>query len=62
MGAERVIDTPLTELGIVGVAVGMALYGLKPVAEIQFIDFVYEALDQLLSEAAKIRRRTGGHV
>lgn len=59
-GAERVIDTPLTELGIVGVAVGMALYGLKPVAEIQFIDFIYEALDQLLSEAAKIRRRTGG--
>jgi len=59
-GPERVIDTPLTELGIVGVAVGMALYGLKPVAEIQFIDFIYEALDQLLSEAAKMRRRTGG--
>lgn len=59
-GPERVIDTPLTELGIVGVAVGMAMYGLKPVAEIQFIDFIYEALDQLLSEAAKIRRRTGG--
>jgi len=59
-GPDRVIDTPLTELGIVGVAVGMALYGLKPVAEIQFIDFIYEALDQLLSEAAKIRRRTGG--
>ena len=59
-GEDRVIDTPLTELGIVGVAVGMAMYGLRPVAEIQFIDFVYEAFDQIVSNAAKIRYRTGG--
>jgi len=59
-GEERVIDTPLTELGIVGFAIGMALNGLRPVAEIQFIDFVYEAFDQIVSNAAKIRFRTGG--
>ena len=59
-GEERVIDTPLTEMGIVGVAIGMAMYGLRPVAEIQFIDFVYEAFDQIVSNAAKIRYRTGG--
>lgn len=60
-GEKRVIDTPLTELGIVGIAVGLALYGLKPVAEIQFIDFVYEAFDQIVSEAAKMRAKTGGN-
>ncbi|MEN2999749.1 MAG: alpha-ketoacid dehydrogenase subunit beta [Acidilobaceae archaeon] len=59
-GPERVMDTPLTEGGIVGVAVGMALYGLRPVAEIQFIDFVYEAFDQIVTNLSKIRRRTGG--
>ncbi|MEB3860010.1 MAG: alpha-ketoacid dehydrogenase subunit beta [Desulfurococcales archaeon] len=59
-GEDRVIDTPLTELGIVGVAIGMAMYGLRPVAEIQFIDFVYEAFDQIVSNASKIRYRTGG--
>lgn len=57
-GEDRVIDTPLTEMGIVGIAIGMALYGLRPVAEIQFIDFVYEAFDQIVSNMAKIRYRT----
>ncbi|MEM4971620.1 MAG: alpha-ketoacid dehydrogenase subunit beta [Sulfolobales archaeon] len=59
-GEKRVIDTPLTEMGIVGIAIGLAMYGFKPVAEIQFIDFVYEAFDQIVSEAAKMRAKTGG--
>jgi 2-oxoisovalerate dehydrogenase E1 component beta subunit len=59
-GDERVIDTPLSELGIVGCAVGMALYGLRPVPEIQFADFVWPAYDQIVSELAKIRYRSGG--
>ena len=59
-GEERVIDTPLTELGIVGFSIGLALYGLRPVAEIQFIDFVYEAFDQIFSNMARIRFRSGG--
>ncbi|MDT7888024.1 MAG: alpha-ketoacid dehydrogenase subunit beta [Desulfurococcales archaeon] len=59
-GERRVIDTPLTEMGIVGIAIGLAMYGFKPVAEIQFIDFVYEAFDQIVSEAAKMRAKTGG--
>ncbi len=59
-GEERVIDTPLTELGIVGFSIGLALYGLRPVAEIQFIDFVYEAFDQIYSNMARIRFRSGG--
>ncbi|MGI0132402.1 MAG: alpha-ketoacid dehydrogenase subunit beta [Thermoplasmata archaeon] len=59
-GAERVIDTPLSETGIVGAAIGMALYGLKPVAEIQFLDFIYPAFDQIVSEMAKFRYRSGG--
>jgi len=59
-GADRVIDTPLAESGIVGTAVGMALYGLRPVPEIQFADFIFPAMDQILSEVAKYRYRSGG--
>ncbi|HUI38022.1 MAG TPA: alpha-ketoacid dehydrogenase subunit beta [Thermoplasmata archaeon] len=59
-GGDRVVDTPLSETGIVGAAIGMALYGLKPVAEIQFLDFIYPAFDQIVSELAKFRYRSGG--
>ncbi len=59
-GEDRVIDTPLTENGIVGASVGMALQGLLPVAEIQFADFVYPAYDQIVNELAKYRYRSGG--
>lgn len=59
-GEERVLDTPLSELGIIGMATGMALHGLKPIAEIQFQDFIYPAFDQIVSNMAKIRYRTGG--
>jgi pyruvate/2-oxoglutarate/acetoin dehydrogenase E1 component len=59
-GDDRVIDTPLSEGGIVGTAIGMALYGLLPVAEIQFADFIYPAFDQIVSELAKLRWRSGG--
>jgi len=59
-GADRVVDTPLSETGIIGAAIGMALYGLKPIAEIQFLDFIYPAFDQIVSELAKFRYRSGG--
>jgi 2-oxoisovalerate dehydrogenase E1 component beta subunit len=59
-GDDRVIDTPLSEAGIVGTAIGMALYGLLPVPEIQFADFIYPAYDQIVSELAKLRWRSGG--
>jgi 2-oxoisovalerate dehydrogenase E1 component beta subunit len=59
-GERRVIDAPLAEGGIVGVAVGMALYGLLPVAEIEFADFIHPAFDQIVSEVARMRYRTNG--
>lgn len=59
-GDNRVIDTPLSEGGIIGTAIGMALYGLVPVPEIQFSDFIFPAYDQIVSEVAKMRYRSGG--
>ena len=54
-GKTRVFDTPINECGIIGVAVGMGAYGLRPVPEIQFADYIYPGLDQLVSEAARLR-------
>ncbi len=59
-GEQRVIDTPLAESSIVGCAIGMAMHGVLPVAEIQFADFIHPAFDQLVSEAARIRYRSAG--
>jgi pyruvate dehydrogenase E1 component beta subunit len=59
-GGDRVIDTPLAESGIVGTAVGMAAYGLRPVPEIQFMGFIYPAFDQIISHAARLRTRSRG--
>jgi pyruvate dehydrogenase E1 component beta subunit len=59
-GPGRVIDTPLAESAIVGTAIGMAVYGLRPVAEIQFMGFLYPAIDQIFSHAARIRSRSRG--
>jgi len=59
-GANRVIDTPLAESGIVGVALGLAVYGLRPIAEIQFEGFLYPCLDQINNHIARIRNRSRG--
>jgi len=59
-GNQRVFDAPISEGGIVGTAVGMAAYGLRPVVEIQFADYVYPATDQIVSEAARLRYRSAG--
>jgi len=59
-GPDRVVDTPLAESGIVGTAVGMAAYGLRPVPEIQFMGFIYPAFDQIISHAARLRTRSRG--
>jgi len=59
-GPERVIDTPIAEASIVGIAVGMAMEGLRPIAEIQFADFIYPSYNQIVGEAAKIRYRSNG--
>ena len=59
-GAERVLDTPLSESAIMGAAIGMAAYGLRPVAEIQFLGFIYSAFEQLFGHAARLRSRSRG--
>ncbi|MCJ8322896.1 MAG: alpha-ketoacid dehydrogenase subunit beta [Rhizobiales bacterium] len=59
-GSNRVFDTPISENGIVAAAIGMSLNGLRPIAEIQFADYIYPAFDQIASEAAKLRYRSGG--
>ncbi|NOR13538.1 MAG: alpha-ketoacid dehydrogenase subunit beta [Candidatus Aminicenantes bacterium] len=59
-GDERVIDTPLAESGIIGAAIGMAVYGLRPIAEIQFMGFVFPGFNQIVSHAARLRNRSRG--
>ncbi|HET9392318.1 MAG TPA: alpha-ketoacid dehydrogenase subunit beta [Candidatus Rubrimentiphilum sp.] len=59
-GTERIIDTPIAEASIVGIAVGMAMEGLRPIAEIQFADFIYPSFNQIVGEAAKTRYRSNG--
>jgi 2-oxoisovalerate dehydrogenase E1 component beta subunit len=59
-GESRVIDTPIAEASIIGIAVGMAMEGLRPIAEIQFADFIYPAFNQIVGEAAKTRYRSNG--
>lgn len=59
-GSNRVIDTPLAEAGIIGTAIGMAVYGVRPVVEIQFMGFIYYTLNQIICHAARIRNRTRG--
>ena len=59
-GLQRVIDSPLAELSIVGVGIGAALYGMRPICEIQFADFIYPAMNQIVNEAAKMCYRSNG--
>lgn len=59
-GPERIIDSPLAELSIVGIGIGAALYGMRPICEIQFADFIHPAFNQILNEAAKMCYRSGG--
>jgi len=59
-GEERVVDTPLAEAGIIGTAIGLAVYGMRPIAEIQFLGFSYQAFAQLVAQAARMRLRSGG--
>lgn len=61
-GKERILDTPISELGIVGAAVGAALVGMKPIVEIQFSDFTAQAMDQIVNQAAKIHFMLGGEL
>ena len=61
-GPERVIDTPLAETLIAGMSIGLAAQGLRPVAEIQFMGFIYPAIDQMLNHASRLRRRTQGRL
>jgi len=61
-GEDRVFDTPLAESGIIGTAIGMAVGGLKPIAEIQFMGFLYPGLDQLISHAGRLRARSQGQI
>jgi 2-oxoisovalerate dehydrogenase E1 component beta subunit len=59
-GEDRVVDMPIAEAGIVGIAIGASLHGLRPVAEIQFADYIHPAIDQILNEAARFRYRSNG--
>ncbi len=59
-GAQRIIDSPLAELSIVGVGIGAALYGMRPICEIQFADFIFPAFNQIINEAARMYYRSGG--
>jgi pyruvate dehydrogenase E1 component beta subunit len=59
-GSERVIDSPLAESGLVGAAIGMALYGLRPVVEIQFMGFIYPAFNQIVAHVSRMRNRSRG--
>lgn len=61
-GEDRVIDTPLSEAGFVGAAIGMAVNGFRPVVEIQFLGFIYPAYEQIMTHASRLRMRTLGHL